>query len=99
MCAAYPISTVNTRNKLALVIGINIYEARNTLKNPENDAQDVAVALRRINFHVKECLHATYTDIESSLKSFIESIEAHDMVLFYFAGHGQQWEVSLVNYF
>lgn len=99
MCATRLQPIGKNKNKLALVIGINKYEARNDLKNPENDARDMAIALRRINFDVKEPLDTTYTDIELCLKIFIESINVGDMVLFYFAGHGQQWEVSSAKYF
>jgi len=96
MCETSPISisTAVCSNKKALVIGINDYEARNNLKNSENDARDTACALREINFNVKECLKATYDEMNSSLNTFIDRIEVNDMVLFYFAGHGQQWEVS-----
>ena len=99
MYTARSISTTTIRDKLALVIGNNTYEARNDLENPENDALDMAAALRKIHFDVEEHLNVNYNDMESLLKSFVESIDLNDMVLFYFAGHGQQWEVSSVIYF
>ncbi len=98
MWAVRSISTTKIRNKLALVIGINEYEARNQLKNPVNDATDMADILRRIDFDVKELFNATYDAMTALLDTFVESIRSNDMVLFYFAGHGHQWEVSVVTY-
>jgi uncharacterized caspase-like protein len=98
MCAVRSISTERIKDKLALVIGNNNYQARNHLTNPENDALDIADALTKIHFDVEIRVNTTYDDMEYLLKTFIESIESNDMVLFYFAGHGHKWEVSSVTY-
>ncbi|CAF1273603.1 unnamed protein product [Adineta steineri] len=92
MCAARSMSTTKTRNKLALVIGINNYKAENQLKNSVNDATDLAGILKTIGFDVKELFNATYDEMKVLLDTFVESIQSNDMVLFYFAGHGHQWK-------
>ena len=94
MSATRSISTATTRDKLALVIGNNEYKARNYLKNSENDALDMATALRRIHFDVEERTNVTYSEMECLLNTFVQCIEQNDMVLLYFAGHGHQWEVG-----
>lgn len=92
-------STAKTRDKLALVIGINDYQTVNRLEHSENDARDMTVALKKIHFDVQECLNPTYTDMKRSLETFIESIKLSDMILLYFSGHGLQWEVCSIIYF
>lgn len=93
------VSSAKTRNKLALVIGNNEYEARNHLQNPVNDATDMMDALERIGFDVEKCENGTYKEMEYWLNTFVNQIQSNDMVLFYFAGHGHQWEVSYTSLF
>ena len=88
------VSSTKIRDKLALVIGNNEYEARNHLKNPINDATDMGDALERVGFDVEKCENATYKEMDYWLKTFVQQIQPNDMALFYFAGHGHQWEVS-----
>jgi uncharacterized caspase-like protein len=85
----------NTRRKLALVIGVGKYERINRLSNPENDATDMTSALESIGFTVTIKLHLAYAAMQDVLVDFKNSIQSDDMVLFYFAGHGIQWEVRL----
>ena len=81
------------RRKLALIIGIGNYEHIPNLDNPENDANDLSSELRSIGFDVKTRLHLKFYDMEDAITAFKRSIEPGDLVLFYFAGHGTQWEV------
>ncbi|CAF1148508.1 unnamed protein product [Rotaria sordida] len=80
------------RRKLALVIGIGEYEHCQELENPENDANDMSSALESIDFIVTKKLHLKRAEMKHAIIDFEESIEPDDMVLFYFAGHGIQWE-------
>ncbi|CAF1350646.1 unnamed protein product, partial [Rotaria sordida] len=80
------------RRKLALVIGIGKYDYCEELQNPENDANDMSSALESIDFNVTKKLHLRRAEMQHVLIDFEESIERDDMVLFYFAGHGIQWE-------
>ncbi|CAF4097061.1 unnamed protein product [Rotaria sordida] len=83
------------RRKLALVIGIGKYDCCEELQNPENDANDMSSALESIDFNVTKKLHLRRAEMQHVLIDFENSIEQDDMVLFYFAGHGIQWEVCI----
>ncbi|CAF1476427.1 unnamed protein product, partial [Rotaria sordida] len=80
------------RRKLALVIGIGKYDHCEELQNPENDANDMSSALEIIDFNVTKRLHLKRAEMQHVIIDFENSIEQGDMVLFYFAGHGVQWE-------
>ncbi|CAF3891943.1 unnamed protein product [Rotaria sp. Silwood1] len=80
------------RRKLALVIGIGKYEHRDKLQNPENDANDISSTLESIGFIVTKKLHLKCAEMKHVIIDFEQSIEPGDMVLFYFAGHGIQWQ-------
>ncbi|CAF1394865.1 unnamed protein product, partial [Rotaria sordida] len=80
------------RGKLALVIGIGKYDHCEELQNPENDAHDMSDALESIGFLVTKKLDLKRAEMRHVVIDFEESIEPDDMVLFYFAGHGIQWE-------
>ncbi|CAF3001909.1 unnamed protein product [Rotaria sp. Silwood2] len=79
--------------KLALVIGIWDYqnEGVRKLTNPENDAKDITLVLERIGFSVTTNLNLAYWDMAKACDEFRKKIQPGDMVLFYFAGHGKQW--------
>ena len=83
------------RRKLALVIGIGKYDHCEELQNPENDANDMSSALESIDFNVTKKLNLKRAEMKHVVTDFEESIEPNDMVLFYFAGHGIQWEVCI----
>ncbi|UJR24482.1 hypothetical protein I4U23_005857, partial [Adineta vaga] len=88
-------SSVNIHRKIALVIGISKYEINNSLANAVNDANDMSKMLKSMGFiiHGGEAkLNLTCDEFESTVNSFIRSLRKDDMVLFYFAGHGTQWE-------
>jgi uncharacterized caspase-like protein len=81
---------------LALVIGIGDYKKGIKLANAVNDAKAMSSALKRIGFVIHgdgPKLDLTYKEMSHVLVDFQCSIKAGDMVLFYFAGHGTQWEV------
>ncbi|CAF4053303.1 unnamed protein product [Rotaria sp. Silwood1] len=83
------------QRKLALVIGIGKYEHFGPLSNPENDANDMSSVLQSIGFTVTKALHLTRVEMKHALADFEDSIKRGDTVLFYFAGHGAQWEVRI----
>ncbi|CAF4280304.1 unnamed protein product, partial [Rotaria sordida] len=86
------ITSSESRRKLALVIGIGKYEHCEALQNSENDANDMSIALESIEFVVTKKLHPKRVEMKRAIVDFEESIEPGDIVLFYFAGHGTQWE-------
>ena len=83
--------------RFALVIGNSNYSKDiGTLKNPVNDANDMAQELRESHFEVQLLTNATYGQIRAALMKFKEKLDAGDpektVGLFYFAGHGLQFE-------
>ena len=80
--------------KIALVIGIGEYANGDNLPNAINDAKDVANALKQIGFKIDEPkLNLTHEKMDILLTKFKHSFTSGDLVLFYFAGHGTQWDV------
>ena len=90
-------TALKSRRKAALVIGIGRYDHIEGLKNPENDANDMSDALESIDFLVTKKLNVERRKMKYGIIDFEESIKPGDMVLFYFAGHGTQWEVCIEN--
>jgi formylglycine-generating enzyme required for sulfatase activity len=83
-------------NRTALVIGNGRYVS-GPLKNPLNDAGDMAEALKRLGFDVTLLTDARHRDMEEALIRFGRRLkERQGAGLFYYAGHGMQ--VSGVNY-
>ena len=81
--------TVPYRRKHALVIGIDKY-LREPLKYCKNDAEDLANGLRRIDFKVMPGIDCTRDEFYTLIDNFTAQIGMEDLVLFYFAGHGNQ---------
>lgn len=80
--------------KRAIVIGNGKYAASNNLGNALNDAIDIVAALKKIGFIIDEPkLNLTYEEMDIALTKFKHSLKNGDLALFYFAGHGVQWEV------
>ncbi len=84
-----------TEQRIALVIGNSSYEA-SPLRNPVNDATDIAVSLKNLGFTVILRTNATKIDMGEAVEDFGKRLEGVDVVLFYYAGHGVQ--VNQVNY-
>ncbi len=83
--------------RYALVIGNSQYSKEiGELRNPVNDATDMAAELEKSNFEVQLLTNATYGQIRASLLKFKEKLDAGDrdktVGLFYFAGHGLRLE-------
>jgi uncharacterized caspase-like protein len=79
-----------SRRLTALVIGNAAYEGSSKLKNPGNDADDVAAKLNVCGFEVVKMIDCSNTDLDRALKRFKRSLVGNDVGLFFFAGHGMQ---------
>lgn len=79
-----------SRRLNALVIGNAAYEAVDELKNPVNDAEDVAGKLEVCGFTVIEETDSRFADMDRALKRFQKVLKESDVGLFFFAGHGMQ---------
>ncbi|CAM4799058.1 unnamed protein product [Rotaria magnacalcarata] len=77
--------------KIALVIGNQSYSKR-PLVNSVNDANDLADALRIIDFQVTLGADCTHQKMANLIDDFADKIQDQDLVMFYFAGHGFQYK-------
>jgi len=77
--------------RVALVIGNGKYQYNNVLKNPANDARDMAAALSQAGFDVVIRTDAGLDDMNKALREFGNKLKAQKGVgLFYYTGHGTQ---------
>jgi hypothetical protein len=76
--------------RTALVIGNGAYPGA-PLRNPPNDANAIAAALKTMNFDVDLQTDCTRDAMNNSIRAFCDRVERNSAVaLFYFAGHGMQ---------
>ncbi len=82
--------------RVALVMGNSAYTNAPSLSNPRNDAGDIAEALRQRGFVVITGFDLNKGDMEKLLYRFASNLDAADVALFFYAGHGLQ--VNGINY-
>ncbi|MGL1891797.1 MAG: caspase domain-containing protein [Spirochaetaceae bacterium] len=80
---------IYSENRVALVIGNGNYSS-SPLKNPVNDAKDMASTLKTLNFEVILLTDSTKREILSGFKTFSNKLNSESVGLFYYAGHGTQ---------
>ncbi len=79
----------HAERRTALVIGNGAYKTA-PLKNPTNDAQDMADALREMGFDVTLKLNATHREMVQAVRAFGVKFKQGGLGLFYYAGHSVQ---------
>lgn len=79
----------HAERRTALVIGNSAYKTA-PLKNPTNDAQDMASALREMGFDVTLKVNVNHRDMEEAVRAFGTKLKQGGLGLFYYAGHGVQ---------
>jgi uncharacterized caspase-like protein len=89
------IETVYGEPRKALIIGNSAYP-NGPLRNPTNDAADVARLLKQRSFDVILLTNATKEKMESAITAFGEQLANGGVGLFYYAGHAMQ--VKGTNY-
>ena len=82
--------------RVALVVGNSTYAHIGRLPNPDNDAQDMSAALRRLGFEVTTELNADRVELTEALRAFTRQSAGADVSLVFYAGHGI--EMDGVNY-
>ncbi|MGZ3593777.1 MAG: caspase family protein [Syntrophales bacterium] len=95
LLSSTPFLQAATAQRTALVIGNSNYSS-GPLKNPVNDASDMAAALRKAGFTVVLKKDANLETMEESIEDFGNRLKRGGVGLFYYAGHGVQ--VNGVNY-
>src|SRR5262245_27793913 len=82
--------------RIALVVGNGAYRSLPALKNPPNDAEDVAAALTSLGFEVTKGIDLDRRATEAAVAKFAKDAADADLSFFYYAGHGMQ--VASHNY-
>jgi len=77
--------------KTALIIGNSEYENVSKLKNPTNDSFDIKTALEGIGFVVVYDENLSLKKFNKIVKSFSDTAIGSDILFFYYAGHGLQY--------
>jgi formylglycine-generating enzyme required for sulfatase activity len=78
-------------HRLALVIGNSAYQGRNYIKQPVNDAKDLAKVLCQLDFEVIIKTNLTKKRMNTVVNDFARRLrEDKGIGLFYFSGHGLQ---------
>lgn len=80
----------HSEKRVALVIGNGAYATVSPLKNPVNDAHDIAQTLGSIGFDVIYRENVTQNDMKRAIRDFGLKIRNGGVGLFYYAGHGAQ---------
>lgn len=89
---------VEKGRRIALVIGNAHYKHASKLQSPVNDATDVAEALFNLSFDdVIDSYDASKEEMEQNITRFVSGLQANDMAVFYYSGHGM--EINGKNYF
>jgi formylglycine-generating enzyme required for sulfatase activity len=76
--------------RVALVIGNGAYTNAPPLKNPPNDARDMAATLRALGFDVTNGMNVNQRDMKRLIREFGQKLKTGGSGLFYYAGHGVQ---------
>ncbi len=79
----------NSEKRIALVIGNSDYEA-SPLRNPVNDAREMAKVLRESGFEVTEMENLKQSEMKRAIRAFGAKIRQGGVGLFYYSGHGAQ---------
>src|SRR3954471_5558067 len=80
----------STNKRIALVIGNGAYTSAPPLKNPPNDARDMAATLKTLGFEVTSGVNVNQRDMKRLIREFGQKLKAGGNGLFYYAGHGVQ---------
>lgn len=83
-------SNPNSAKGIALVIGNGAYANAPGLKNPPNDARDMAAMLRTLGFDVTSGVNLNQREMKRLIREFGMKLKGGGSGLFYYAGHGVQ---------
>lgn len=83
-------SETATGMRIALVIGNSAYQGAAALRNPANDAKDMANKLNKLGFDVTLVTDVPLRQMLRTLTMFGDKVRDGSEVLFFYAGHGMQ---------
>ncbi len=76
--------------RVALVIGNSAYRYTQELPNPKSDAEAMTTALEHTGFAVTAGINLDRKSFEQAIITFTKALQATDVGLFFYAGHGVQ---------
>jgi peptidoglycan hydrolase-like protein with peptidoglycan-binding domain len=79
-------------SRVAFLVGNSAYEYASALSNPVRDVALIGKTLEGLGFEVSLHNDLTRDGIGRELSSFLKQHDGADVTLFYFAGHGMQFE-------
>jgi hypothetical protein len=82
--------------RLALVVGNSAYQHAPYLKNPRNDASDLAAVLEQLGFTVTKGVDLDKPAMDRKIQEFAAALHGAEAGVFFYAGHGLQ--VNGINY-
>ncbi|CAF1281084.1 unnamed protein product [Adineta steineri] len=91
MASGFTSSKNSIYTKRALLIGNNEHNNNRRRRYCMNDAEDLANKLYSIDFEITVDTNLTYAQMKRKIKTFHDTINPGDLVLFFFAGLGCQW--------
>jgi formylglycine-generating enzyme required for sulfatase activity len=77
-----------TERRVALVLGNQEYQSIGNLKNPVNDANDMAKALEDLGFEVIQGTNVDFKGFMKSISDFKNKLSSSDIAFFYYSGYG-----------
>jgi hypothetical protein len=89
-CLCGLVSVALAAQRTALVIGNSNYKAAVPLRNPGNDARDMAEALKDLGFEVICKVDAGREEMDAAVQEFYRNLNLAQAGFFYYAGHGMQ---------
>jgi uncharacterized caspase-like protein len=87
---AYGAGVANASKRVALVIGNSAYENAIPLKNPRNDAEDLAVKLKSLGFEVVSGFDLDSRGMRDKVREFGQQLRGAEVAMFFYAGHALQ---------
>jgi uncharacterized caspase-like protein len=86
----------SAEKRVALVIGNGTYAHAPHLPNPRHDADDVAAALKRLDFDTIQGIDLDQAGMQEAAIRFARAARTADVAVFYYSGHAMQY--AGVNY-
>ncbi len=82
------IRPVSVAGKRALIIGNGTYQYQDRIPQALHDADDMAGTLRALGFVTTVRKDLTLSDLNRDVAAFVRTIQANDLALVYYSGHG-----------
>ena len=92
LCLLFLVTPSLAEKRIALVIGNASYQYAGPLKNPANDANDVAQKLAVLGFEVIRAIDLDTDGFDEVFNRFSKRLQDADIALLFYAGHGIQYK-------